>query len=187
MAGNVPYPSRHKMTRLPARLQAGGDFTMSVSGISSSSFFNVQNANLQNQQQWQQQVQKLGQELQASSLSAPQVATQTALVAQQPASPASSSPTAPSGTPATPIPNVPQGTHRGGIHAHTPHHLVSADDNSDSLTQDSNPLGQTLPDGSSSTAQQAYSAWQKDLQQVALNSDLLTAQGADWQPVSISA
>ena len=61
------------------------------------------------------------------------------------------------------------------------------DDGNDSDGQDSNPLGQAAPSASSASAQQAYSSWQQDLQQVALNSDLLTAQAAAWQPVSLSA
>jgi hypothetical protein len=168
-------------------IAGGRRFSMSVSGISSSSFFNAQSANLQNQQQWQQEFQKLGQELQAGSLPSPQATAQataqTELTALQPASPDSSSPLAPSGTPAAFL-NVPQGAPKHGIHAHTPHHLVDAGDSSDTPTQDSSPLGQSLQSGTSATAQQAYSAWQQDLQQVGLNSDLLTAQGADWQPAS---
>jgi hypothetical protein len=166
---------------------------MSVAGISSSNFLNYQNANVQaQQQQWQQAFQQLGQELQTGNLSplesTAQTTAQTELSALQQPSPASASPAAPIGTPATPILfNVPQGTPKHGIHERTPHHLVSADDNSDNSTQDSNPLGQTPQAGNSSTAQQAYNSWQQDLQQVALNSDLLTAQSADWQPVSLSA
>ncbi len=162
---------------------------MSVAGIASSNFLNFQNANVPaQQQQFQQTLQQLGQELQTGNLSAAQTTAQNEFAALQQVSPASADPAAPTGTPATPIlSNVLQGTAKHGLHGHTPHHLVGADDDSDSTTQDSNPLGQPLPAGSSSSAQQAYSAWQQDLQQVALNSDLLTAQGADWQAVSLSA
>jgi hypothetical protein len=161
---------------------------MSVSGISSSSFFNAQSANLQNQQQWQQEFQKLGQELQTGSLSSPQATAQTTaqteLAALQQSSPTNSTASTQSSDSSAPT-LAPQGTPKHSIHLRTPHHLrVDAGDESDTSTQDSNPLGQTLQSGSSSAAQQAYSAWQQDLQQVALNSDLLTAQSADWQPVS---
>jgi hypothetical protein len=141
---------------------------MSVSGISSSSFLNAQSANVQNQQQWQQEFQKLGQELQSS--------------------PAAAISATPSGTPARPILfNFPQGTPAHGIHTRSPHHLrIDAGDDDNSDTPNSNPLEQTLQSGNASTAQQAYSAWQQDLQQVALNSDLLTAQAAAWQPASAS-
>ena len=142
---------------------------MSVSGISSSSFLNAQSANVQNQQQWQQEFQKPGQGLQAS--------------------PAAAISSTPIGTPARPILfNFPQGTPAHGIHTRTPHHLRidAGDDDNNSDTPNSNPLAQTLQSGNASTAQQAYSAWQQDLQQVALNSDLVTAQAAAWQPPSAS-
>ena len=168
---------------------------MSVSGISSSSFFNAQSANIQNQQQqqqWQQEFQKLGQELQAGSLSTPQAAvqttTQTEFAALQPASQTAFTSATQSSDPSSQLVNAPQGTPKHGIFRHSPHHLhVDAGDENSSSTPDSNPLGQPASSGNSATAQQAYSSWQQDLQQVALNSDLLTAQSADWQPVSLSA
>ena len=165
---------------------------MSVSGISSSSFFNTQSANVQNQQQWQKEFQKLGQELQAGNLSSPQASdqttTQTELAALQPASQTGSTSPAQSSDPASQLLNAPHGTPKHGVFRHSPHHLhVDAGDENSSSTQDSNPLGQPAASGNSATAQQAYSSWQQDLQQVALNSDLLTAQSADWQPVSLSA
>ena len=164
---------------------------MSVSGISSSSFLNAHRSNVQNQQQWQQEFQMLGQKLLSGRLSSPLAAppstSQTELAALQQASPAAATPAVPIGTPATPIFfNVPQGTPAHGIHNRSPHHLrVDAGDNdSNTDTPNSNPLEQTLQSGNASTAQQAYSAWQQDLQQVALDSDLLTAQAAAWQPAS---
>jgi hypothetical protein len=169
---------------------------MSVSGISSSTLANYQSANVQNQQEWQQAFQQLGQELQTGDLSplqtsaqtVTQTAAQTELNALQSASPNSTPPAAPVGTPASPILfNTPQGTPAHGIHAHPPHHLrIDAGNDSESDGEDSNQLGQS-PSASPASAQQAYSSWQQDLQQVALNSDLLTAQGAAWQPVSLSA
>lgn len=166
---------------------------MSVSGISSSSFFNNQSSNVQNQQQWQQEFQKLAQELQSGSLASPEAATQattqTELTALQQASPTTASPTttpspAQSSSPSAQQVNVPQGTPKHAIHFHRPHHLqIDAGSDGD---QDANPLGQAAQSGTASTAQQAYSSWQQDLQQVGLNSDLLTAQNADWQPVSVS-
>ena len=166
---------------------------MSVSGISSSSSFNTPNANVQNQQQWQQEFQKLAQELQSGSLASPeatpQATTQTELTALQQPSPTTTSPAptpspAQSGSPSSTQLNVPQGTPKHAIHLHRPHHLqIDAGSDGD---QGPSPLGQTSPAGTASTAQQAYSSWQQDLQQVALNSDLLTAQSADWQPVSVS-
>ena len=166
---------------------------MSVSGISSSSVFNTPNASVQNQQQWQQEFQKLAQELQSGSLASPvattQATTQTEISALQQAPPSATSLTiarspAQSSSPNATEVNVPQGTPKHAIHLHRPHHLqIDAGNDGD---QDSNPLGQAAQSGAASTAQQAYSSWQQDLQQVGLNSDLLTAQNADWQPVSVS-
>jgi hypothetical protein len=170
---------------------------MSVSGISSSNLANLANyqssTNVQNQQQWQAAFQQLGQELQTGNLSPLQTSTQTATQtaaqnALQSASPNSTSPATPVGTPASPILfNTPQGTPAHGIHARPPHRLrVDAGDDSGSDGEDSNPLGQS-PSASPASAQQAYSSWQQDLQQVALNSDLLSAQASTIQPVSLSA
>ncbi len=166
---------------------------MSVSGISGSTLFNYQSTSVQNQQQqFQQQLQQLGQEFQAGTLT-PQSTTQTTalteLGALQAAPAAGTGAASPAGNPTSPIlSNVPQGNPVHGIYSHRAHHLrVDAGDDNESDTPDSNPLGQPPQPGSSSTAQQAYGAWQQDLQQVALNSDLLTAQAANWQPVSLSA
>src|SRR5579863_4455985 len=162
---------------------------MSVSGISSSSFFNPASTNVQNQPQWQQQFQKLTQELQAGSLASPGATAQT--TAQNPisvletGSQSSATPAAQNSGPGSPLLNVPQGTPKHSLHFRHPHRLqVDAGTGSD---QDSNPSAQTLEPGNASTAQQAYGSWQQNLQQVALNSDLLAAQNAYWQPVSVSA
>jgi hypothetical protein len=162
---------------------------MSVSGISSSSFFNTQGANVQNQQQWQQEFQKLTQELQAASLTSPgattQTAAQTQAAAPQPGSPSSVTPTAQNNDPGSLLFNPPHGTPKHGIHLRHPHRLqVGAGNDSD---QTSSASAQTPERGNASSAQHAYTSWQQDLQKVALNTDLLTAQNADWQPVSLSA
>jgi hypothetical protein len=163
---------------------------MSVSGISSSNLVNYNTTNVQNQQQWQAQLQQLGQELQSGNLSALQTSAQTTaqteLTALQPGS--QSGTTGVQADSSTQTFSPPQATPQHGIHSHAHHFRVAADSDgdSDSTTQDANPLGQ-IDTGNASTAQQAYSAWQQDLQQVGLNSDLLTAQSASWQPVSLSA
>jgi hypothetical protein len=169
---------------------------MDLSGISSSKLANYPSTNVQNPQQWQQAFRKLGQEqqtgdlspLQTSAQSATQTAAPTELSALQSASPNSATPAAPVGTPASPIGfNTPQGPPAYGIHAHPAHYLrVDAGDDSDSDGKDSNLLGQS-PSASPASAQQAYSSWQQDLQQVALHSDLLTDQAAAWQPLSLRA
>lgn len=171
---------------------------MSVSGISSSSLFNYESASLQNQQQWQQEFQKLGQELQSANIpvgqgSAP-ITAQAQLATLQPQSlQTGATALSQSSDPITTSLIPSQGTHTPGTHLHLHHRVrVGASNDSDSATTpDSDPFAQPLPSTTSSSAQQAYTSWQQDLQQVALNSDLLTAQSAAWQPlptnVSLSA
>lgn len=160
---------------------------MSVSGISSSSFFNTQSANLQNQQQWQQEFQKLTQELQSGSLASPGASVQSiqAETAAQPQSPSSAIPTAQNSDTGSPLLHPPQGTPKHSLHLRRPHHLqVGAGDDS---AVGSNPSAETANPGNASSAQQAFNSWQQNFRQVALNTDLLSAQSADWQPVSLSA
>lgn len=166
---------------LRRRLPGGRSFTMSVSGISSSNFSTYQSSNIQNQQQWLQQLSQAFQSGSSSSLqSAAQNTAQTQPAALPTAASSAGSPT-PSSTPtsnsASPVPV--QGSPK---HGHGHHHFrvdAGGSNNNDSSTTQSNPLS-TLGSPSSSNVQQAYGAWQ----QLALNSDLLGAQGADWQPVS---
>ncbi len=170
---------------------------MSVSGISSNSFLSAQSVNVQNQQQWLQELQKFGQPLKTGSPASPQVSPQVPAQAEfsvtHPAAQTGGTAPAQSSNPAAQLLNAPHGTPRHAVQWRSPHHLrVGAsrdndrDSDTDGGTEGSNPLGQTLQSGDSAAAQQAYGAWQRDLQQVALNSDLLTAQNADWQPVSVS-
>jgi hypothetical protein len=145
---------------------------MSVSGISASSFFSQNPANIQNQQRMRQEFQSLAQEFQSGNLSATQsnvAALEQGLQTGASTSAESSSPGASSGS---------QNTH---LHHH--HHMrFRVDAGSDnSATSLFNELGQTAnPSG----AQAAYSSLQQDLQQVALNSDLMNAQAAALQASS---
>ena len=161
---------------------------MSVSGISSSGFFNSQNASVQNQQQWQQEFEKLTQELQSGTFASPGAGVQTTALAQsitvQPGAKGSATPTTQSENSESLLLRAPHGTPEHGLHWRHPHHLqVGAGNGSED--------GSTPPETANldhvSNPQQAFSLWQKNLQQVALNADLLTAQNADWQPVSLSA
>ncbi len=162
---------------------------MSVSGISSSSFFNSQNATVQNQQQWQQEFQKLTQELQSGTLASPGAIVQTTAQAQtaapQSAPEAIATPNAQNSDPGSLLLNPPHGTPKHSLHLRRPHHLQvgAGNDNEDA----SNATTETASPGNASSAQQAFRSWQQNLQQVALNTDLLTAQSAEWQPVSLSA
>lgn len=162
---------------------------MSVSGISSSSFFNTQRANVQIQQQWQQEFQKLTQELQSGTLASPGAVVQTTAQAQiaatQPASQVIASPTAQNREPGSLLLNAPHGTPKHGLHLRHPHHLQVGAGNDSEEGSNSSPA--IANPANTSSAQQAFSSWQQNLQQTALNSDLLAAQSADWQPVSLSA
>jgi hypothetical protein len=178
---------------------------MSVAGISSSSLANLGNVNAQNQSQWAEQFQLLEQQLQTGNTSATAQNTASsefaALQAQgSPTTPASTTPAVNANAPTSaagtlnPQPVGPakwQNTENQPPHSHLHHHFRVDAGDGNLGSQQSNPLESAYPPGSSSTAQQAYNSWQQDLQQVALNTDLLTAQGADWQPasgnVSISA
>jgi hypothetical protein len=75
-------------------------------------------------------------------------------------------------------------------HAHRRHHTgdgSQTDDDSDSGTTSSfGQLGQPVQATTASSAQQAYGSLQQDLQQVALNSDLLNAQTAFLQDSVLS-
>lgn len=161
---------------------------MSVSGISSSSFFNTQSANLQNQQQWQQEFQKLTRELQSGSPASPGaiVHSTQAPTAAQPESQSGATPTAQNSDTGSLLLHPPEGTPKHSLHLRRPHHLqVGA--GGDSAGGGSKPSAKTANPGNASSAQQAFRSWQQNLQQVALNTDLLSAQSADWQPVSLSA
>jgi len=162
---------------------------MSVSGISGSSFFNTQSANVQNPQQWQQEFQKLTHELQSGTLASPgasiQNTAQAQIAAAQPGTQSSAAPTAQNTDSGPPLLRSPQGTPEHSLHLHRPHHLqVRAGNDSEGS---SNSSAEIANPGNASSAQQAFGSWQQNLQQVALNSDLLTAQSADWQPVSLNA
>ena len=160
---------------------------MSVSGISSSSVFNTQSANLYNQQQWQQEFQKLAQELQSGSLASPGAIVQStqAQTAAQPEFQNSATPAGQNSDTGSLSLHPPEGTPKHSLHLRRPHHLqVGAGGDS---AVGSKPSAETANPGNASSAQQAFRSWQQNFQQVALNTDLLSAQSADWQPVSLSA
>src|SRR5450755_4345255 len=114
---------------------------MFVSGISSTSFFNPQSANLQNQQQWQQEFQKLTQELQSGSLASPGAIVQSTQTAAQPESQSSATPTAQNSDIGSPLLHPPQGTPKHSLHLRRPHHL-QVDAGGDSAAG-SNPSAET--------------------------------------------
>jgi hypothetical protein len=157
---------------------------MSVSGISSSSFMSQNIANIQNQQQQiQKQFQSLAQEFQSGSLSAEQTTA-------QPQSPLATGTLAtPGGSSSLDGPSGPQ-SGSPQSHGHSHHHHRHFNVNGDPLYEATNTatfgqLGQPIQEANSPAAQQAYGV-QQDLQQIALNSDLITAQSAALQASSLS-
>lgn len=152
---------------------------MSVSGISGTSFFNTQSQALQNQQQWQQELQKLTRASESGSLSSP-----GATADAQPAPQSDALPTTQNTKTGSPLLNPPQGTPKHSLNLRHPHHLhVGAGNHSEENT---GPSVETANSQNAST-EQAFNSWQQNLQQVALNADLLSAQSSDWEPVSLSA
>jgi hypothetical protein len=160
---------------------------MSVAGVSSTSFTNQGVVNSQNQrQQIQNQFQSMAQQFQSDNLATeqagatPQFPSATGPVALPGGSaPANFSPSGWSG--------VQSGTHAPGRGHHRGHSCGDSDTDSESTGAPSlGQLGQAIQATNSSSAQQAYGSVQQDLQQIALNSDLITAQSAALQASSLS-
>src|SRR5208282_5556411 len=166
-----------------------GDLLMSVSGISSSSLYSTQNVE-SSAQQFRQEFQQLGQDLQAGNLSAAQsdFATLQNLTSQN------SSATSQSNSPIAQafqqlakdlqsgnlsaaqqdFTNIQQDfqNQAGQTHGHHHHHHGGGGGGDSSITQLLQQLGQDLQSGNLSTAQQAYNTIQQDLQQFAQNNGL---------------
>ena len=158
---------------------------MSVAGVSSTSFMNQNTVTSQNQQQNQNQFRSLTQQLQSGSLAT----EQTTAVPQSPL--AVSSVASPVSTPPAGWAGAQLGTkaHGHGHHHHHGHVRADSDTASDTESADTpslGQLGQAIQAGNSSSAQQAYGSVQQDLDQIALNSDLITAQSAALQASSLS-
>jgi soluble cytochrome b562 len=170
---------------------------MSVSGISSSGFFDYNTQSVQNRmQQFQQEFQKLGQDLQSGNLSAAQADFATL----QPSAPTSSS----QGT--NPITQefsqlskdlqagnvsaaqqdyatIQQDFQNQAAHGHHHHHQGGSRD--DGVGQTLDELGQATQSGNLSSARQAYSSLLQDFQQFAQNGGSPTPSSASG--VSVSA
>jgi hypothetical protein len=164
---------------------------MSVAGISSSNLFDFTSQSVQNrQQQFQQELQQLGQDLQSGNLSA----AQTDFATIQQSGPQISSTSSNQNT--SPIAqdfkqlsqDIPSGdisaaqqdyakiqqdfqSQSAGKHAHH-HHQGGGGGGASAISQLMQELGQDLQTGSLSAAQQAYSTLQQDFQQFAQNTGL---------------
>jgi outer membrane protein assembly factor BamD (BamD/ComL family) len=159
---------------------------MSVAGILSSSLFDYNNPSVQNQrQQFQQEFQQLGQDLQSGNLSAAQTDFTTL---QQSGPQANSSLSTQNNSPiAEDFKQLGQDLQSGNVsaaqqdyakiqqdfqnqaagkHAHH-HHRGGGGGGGNEVSQLIEQLGQDLQSGSLTAAQQAYSALQQDFQQFA--------------------
>ena len=175
---------------------------MSVSGISSSSFFNYSAPSIQNRmQQFQQEFQQLGQDLQSGNLSAAQADFSTL----QQLAPQGSSSTQSNNPIAQAFSQLSQDLQSGNISAaqkdyatiqqdfqshaaqmHGHHHHSGGGSGESEISQLLAQLGQALQSGNLSTAQQAYSTLQQDFQQFAQNNGGLTQASSQASSNSIS-
>jgi len=161
---------------------------MSVSGISSSNLFNYSNQGVQNQmQQFRQEFQQLGQDLQSRNLSA----AQTDFATLQQLEPQSSSASTSSSNPVAQAFNqLSQDLQSGNLSAaqqdystiqqdlqsraavHGHHHHHGGGGGESEISQLMNELGQSLQSGNLSSAQQAYSTLMQDFQQLGQSNGL---------------
>ena len=171
---------------------------MSVSGISSSSFFNnampsIQNGGAQRAKEFQQ----LGQDLQSGNLSAAQ---SDFAALEQSSSQSSSTSSAQSNNPlAQDFTQLGKDLQAGNTsaaqqdfakiqqdfqsqstqaHPHHHHHGGGGESESSEITQSLDQLGQALQSGNISTAQQAYSSLEQEFQQFSQSNGSLLANAA---------
>ena len=180
---------------------------MSVAGISSTNLFDFNSQSVQNRkQQFQQEFQQLGQDLQSGNLSA----AQTDFATLQQSGPQVSSSSSTQNT--SPIAqdfkqlsqdiqsgNIPAAqqdyakiqqdfqSQAGGKHGHH-HHQGGGGGGASAISQLLQELGQDLQTGSLSAAQQAYSTLQQDFQQFAQSSGLFqSSTQSNPNTVSVNA
>lgn len=175
---------------------------MSVSGISSSSFYDYDNQSVQNQQQQvQQEFEQLGQDLQSGNLSAAQsdFATLQQLVPQN----SSTSSTQNNNPIAQAFNQLAQDLQSGNLSAaqqdystiqqdmqsqsaqmHGHHHHHGGGSSQSELSQLFTQLGQALQSGNLSSAQQLFSTLQQDFPQLGQASGSSSSQTASTQASS---
>jgi len=177
---------------------------MSVSGISSSSLFNSSTQSIQNRmQQFRQEFQQLGKDLQSGDLSAAQ-ADLASLEQLRPQ--ANSTSSAQSSNPvAQEFNQLAQDLQSGNVSAaqkdfaaiqqnfqnkatqvHGHHHHHGGGGGGSAVSQLLNQMGQALQSGDLSAAQTAYSTLQKDFQQFDQSSGLLTPASPESSANGIS-
>jgi len=184
---------------------------MSLAGISSSSLFSYETQNTQRQnkvQQFQQELQQLGEDLQSGNLSAAQ--TDFATLQQLTPQGSSSSTSATNSNPLAQAfqqlgqdlqsgnlsaaqqdySNVQQDFQGGATHAHGHHHHHVGGEQSSELSQIGQAfqqLGQALQSGNLSSAQQIYSTLQQEIQQFSGGSTSTSSNGTAVSGVSVTA
>jgi len=185
---------------------------MSVAGISSSSWFNFENQNVQNRfQQFQQDFQQLGQDLQSGNLTAAQ---QDFATLQQLGPQTSFTSSAQSTSPiAQAFNQLSQDLQSGNLSAaqqdytriqqdfqnqasgqnqtsevhHGHHHHHGGGGESSEISQLFTELGQALQSGNLSTAQQTYNSLLQDLPQVGQGAGQATQSAQNSGSISVSA
>jgi hypothetical protein len=177
---------------------------MSTSGISSSNWFNYSNQSVQNNfQQFQQEFQQLGQDLQSGNLSA----AQQDFVTLQQLGPQSNSTSSPqSNNPiAQQFNQLAQDLQSGNLSAaqqdyaniqqdfqnhaaqghHHHHHHGGGGSESNQISQLFSQLGQALQSGNLSSAQQVYATLQQDFQQFGVSGGQ-TSTSSQSSPSTVS-
>ncbi len=186
---------------------------MSLSGISSSNLFNYENQSVQNKmQQFKQEFQQLGQDLQSGDLSAAQAdfATLQQIGSNSSSTSSSSTSSTASSNPlAQAFNQLGQDLQSGNLSAaqqdftniqrdlqsqasqaqghHHHHHGGGGDNQSNSISQLFQQLGQALQSGSLSSAQQIYRTMQQDFAQFGASGTSEPASGTATTGVSVTA
>jgi outer membrane protein assembly factor BamD (BamD/ComL family) len=172
---------------------------MSVSAISSSSFFDYNAQSVQNnRQQFMQEFQQLGQDLQSGNLSA----AQTDFASLQQLGPSANSSAQSNSPVAQAFNQLSQDLQAGNVSgaqqdyatiqqdlqnhaAHHGHHRGGEGEGSQ-ITQLLNQLGQALQQGNLSNAQQAYNSLLQDFEQFSQSNGLSAQQTSQSNPNSVS-
>lgn len=182
---------------------------MSLSGISTSSLFSYESQNTQNQnnlQQFQQEFQQLGQDLESGNLSA----AQTDFATLEQVGPQGLGSSSTSSNPVQQAFNqLAQDLQSGNLSAaqqdyaniqqdfqnqatqghghHHHHHGGGGDSEMSQISQGLQQLGQALQSGNLSSAQQIYSTLQQEMQQFGSSNETTPTQGTAISGVSVSA
>jgi len=148
---------------------------VSIAGIFSNHMMNQSAASVQNQQRTAQAFQQMAQELESGNLSGTQAISLQGNAVQ-------------ASTAAQPAASVQSDVRNNHVHWHRHMHVHAGGESSGQATNttSASQTGETAQAGITTTAQNSYTNWQQDFQQVALNSDLLKAQSATLESSGLS-